>query len=136
MREFGNAATGAFCWVDLAATDVDRARGFYGRLFGWSSRRSSSDRASFTCARISGERVASIYQLGRSGITREMPSHWTPYVRVDDIDAALSRVSSLGGQVIVGPTDIADAARAALIFDPVGAYLGLWQATEPDRSVI
>jgi uncharacterized protein len=134
MREFGNMATGAFCWVDLAATDVDRARGFYGRLFGWSSRRESSNRDSFTCARISGESVASIYQLSRSGITREMPSHWTPYVRVDDIDGALKRVAKLGGQVIVGPTAVSDIARAALIFDPVGAYIGLWQAAEPDRS--
>ncbi len=134
MREFGKAATGAFCWVDLAATDVDRARGFYGRLFGWSSRRESSDRASFTCAQISGETVASIYQLGRSGITREMPSHWTPYIRVDDIDAVLGRAVRLGGQLIVGPTEVSDVARAALIFDPVGAYVGLWQATEPDRS--
>lgn len=134
MRKLGKAATGAFCWVDLAATDVDRARGFYGRLFGWSSRRNSSDRDSFTCARISGESVASIYQLSRSGITRQMPSHWTPYIRVDDIDAALGRVARLGGQVIVGPTDIADVARAALIFDPVGAYVGLWQGADPDRS--
>jgi hypothetical protein len=134
MRDLGVAATGAFCWVDLAATDVDRARGFYGRLFGWSSRRDSSGRDSFTCARISGESVASIYQLDRSGLARAMPSHWTPYIKVDDIDAVLSRAARLGGQLIVGPTDVSDAARAALIFDPVGAYVGLWQATEPDRG--
>jgi uncharacterized protein len=134
MHESEKAATGAFCWVDLAATDVDRARGFYGRLFGWSSRRNSSDPGSFTCARISGESVASIYQLSRSGITREMPSHWTPYIRVDDIDTMIGRVTRMGGQVIVGPANISDAARAALIFDPVGAYVGLWQATGPERS--
>jgi predicted enzyme related to lactoylglutathione lyase len=135
MNEFiSQAATGAFCWVDLAATDVDRARGFYGRLFGWSSRRCFSNRDSFTCARLSGETVASIYQLDQSVRARGMPSHWTPYVRVDDIDAALARVARLGGQIIVGPTAVSDTARAALIFDPVGAHVGLWQAIRPDRD--
>ncbi len=134
MRGLGKASAGAFCWVDLAATDADRARGFYGRLFGWSSRREPSNRQSFTCERISGESVASIYQLERSKLTRDMPSHWTPYIRVNDIDAALERAAGLGGQVIVGPIAIADIARAALIFDPVGAYVGLWQGTGPDRD--
>jgi len=79
MHEPGHAATGAFCWVDLAATDVDRARGFYGRL--------------------------------------------------------LKRVAGLGGEVIIGPEAVSDVARVALIFDPVDAYVGLWQATEPDQEL-
>src|SRR5262245_14988120 len=108
MHEFGMAASGAFCWVDLAATDVNLARGFYGRLFCWSSRRNLSDPGSFTCARTSGENVASIYQLSRSGLTREIPSHWTPYIRVDDLDMTLGRVARMGGQVIVGPANVSD----------------------------
>ena len=56
-----------------------------------------------------------------------MPSHWTAYVRVDDAEEAARRVASLGGEVLVRPFAVAELARIALIADPAGALLGLWQ---------
>ena len=34
MLHLGNAGPGQFCWVDLAASDADAAKAFYGRLLG------------------------------------------------------------------------------------------------------
>ena len=30
-------APGTFCWVDLAATDLEAAKGFYTAVFGWTA---------------------------------------------------------------------------------------------------
>ena len=30
--------SGTFCWVDLATTDAEGAKAFYGDLFGWEFR--------------------------------------------------------------------------------------------------
>jgi predicted enzyme related to lactoylglutathione lyase len=63
-----------------------------------------------------------------------VPSHWTPYVRVDDVDAVVHRAVALGGEVIVRPFVIEGAARIALILDDVGAQVGLWEPIGSSRD--
>lgn len=57
-----------------------------------------------------------------------MPSHWTPYVRVENVDVMAQRARTLGSQTIVPPLDVPGVARVALVMDSVGALLGLWRA--------
>jgi hypothetical protein len=49
------------------------------------------------------------------------------YLRVDDLDAYLSRAGELGGQRLVPPTDLpGDFGRFAVLADPDGNPVGLW----------
>lgn len=121
------AHAGQFCWVDLAASDASRAIDFYRGLFGWSAR---LHRANGGClARLShrGREVGSVYQLAESLHDAGVASHWTSYVRVDDIDEASRRATALGGSVVVEPFAVDGMARIALVVDPVGAAFGLWE---------
>jgi predicted enzyme related to lactoylglutathione lyase len=127
MIHTGNAAAGRFCWVDLAATDAEEAKVFYSRLFGWNSCEVQVNGGSFTRLQLAGQDVASIYQLQRKHLERGVPSHWTPYIRVDDVNDAARRVTSLGGQTIVSPFVVCGIARIALILDSVGGLVGLWE---------
>jgi predicted enzyme related to lactoylglutathione lyase len=120
-------AAGRFCWVDLAASNARQAQDFYGRLFGWTAREDRANGGAFTRLALDGREVGSVYQLQRAHLERGVPSHWTPYVRVDDIDSATSRTAAFGGEVMIPPVVVADMARIAIIVDPVGAHLGLWQ---------
>ena len=122
---------GCFCWVDLAASDARQAQDFYGRLFGWTAREDRVNGGVFTRLALGGREVGSVYQLQQAHLERGVPSHWTPYVRVDDIDAVTSQTAALGGELIVRPIVIADMARISIIVDPVGAHLGLWQPLHP-----
>lgn len=126
------AGAGRFCWVDLAASDAEAAKTFYGRLFGWTSREQSANGGSFTRLRLSGRDVGSIYQLKRAQLESGVPSHWTPYVRVDGVDEAVRRAVSLGGEEMVRPFAVAGVARIALILDSVGAPVGLWEPIGTD----
>jgi len=121
---------GRFCWVDLAASDAEKAKAFYGALFGWTSQGHKSNGGVFTCLRSQGADVGSLYQLKQSHLDRGVPSHWTPYVRVSDIEETVARAVSLGGEVIIPPFVVTGVARIALILDSVGALLGLWQPVE------
>jgi uncharacterized protein len=76
----------------------------------------------FTRLQLGGREVGSVYQLQRAHLERGVPSHWTPYVRVDDVDA-----TTLQTEVMIPPVVVADMARISIIVDPVGAHLGLWQ---------
>ena len=122
-----NAIAGRFCWVDLAATDASRAAGFYGELFGWSALEQPANGGTFVRLAHEGRDVGSLYQMRPDA---QLVSHWTPYVRVDDIDAASRRVAALGGHVVVAPFLVDGMARIALAVDPVGATFGLWEALE------
>jgi uncharacterized protein len=134
MVDFGNAAAGRFCWVDLAATDADSAKDFYGRLFGWTSWEQGANGGSFTRLRSSDQDVGSIYQLKRAHLDQGVPSHWTPYIQVDDVDDTARRVVSCGGKVIVRPFVVSGIAQIALILDSVGAQIGLWQPIEANTK--
>jgi predicted enzyme related to lactoylglutathione lyase len=124
------SATGRFCWVDLAATEVEKAKVFYGRLFRWSFHDQPANGGSFTRLRLADQDVGSLYQLDRGHLARGVPSHWTPYVQVDDVDDAAQRAVLLGGQVLVRPFEVTGIARIALILDSVGAPVGLWESSE------
>jgi predicted enzyme related to lactoylglutathione lyase len=130
MIQLGKATSGQFCWIDLAATDAARAQAFYGQMFGWESREQAANGGRFTRLQSSGRDVGSLYQLARAHLDRGVPSHWTPYVRVDDVDDAARRAADCGGRTLVRPFVVSGIARIALISDSVGAHLGLWQALD------
>ncbi len=127
MIDLGNAVFGRFCWVDLAASDAERAKIFYGTLFGWSSHEQPANGGSFTRLRLGERDVGSMYRLRQSQLDHGVPSHWTPYIRVDDVDDVVRRAAELGGQVMVQPFAVSNIARIALIVDSVGAHVGLWE---------
>jgi len=122
---------GRFCWLDLAATDADSAKTFYRNLFGWTSHEQLANGGSFTRLRLCEHDVGSIYQLKDVLLSNGMTSHWTPYVRVNDVHCAAQRAVALGGTVVVDPFVVSGVARVALILDSVGAVVGLWEPIAP-----
>lgn len=127
MIDVGKATTGQFCWVDLAATNADSAKEFYGRLLGWSPAELSVNGGSFTRLQLLGQDVGSLFQMRQADVADGVPSHWTPYIRVGDVDTIARRAASIGGKVLVQPFEVEGVARIALILDSVGAHVGLWE---------
>ena len=121
------APAGRFCWVDLAATDASRAAKFYTELFGWSAHFQPANGGAFLRLAHRGRDLGSIYQLRDATREAGAGSHWTPYVRVQDLDETISRVTAIGGRVAVEAFEIDRIARIAVIVDPVGAAVGLWE---------
>jgi predicted enzyme related to lactoylglutathione lyase len=119
-----------FCWVDLAAADARGAADFYRGLCGWRTQRQRANGGEFLHFIADGDPVASLYQLDSRQIAAGVPSHWTPYIAVSDIEQSASRAEALGGRVIVKPFGVGDAARIALITDSAGALAGLWETAK------
>src|SRR5262245_38625232 len=117
-------APGTFSWVDLATTDLDGARDFYTSLFGWAG----DAEAGGAMLRRGGALVAAIFPLSEESRAAAAPSSWTSYVTVVDTDTTAARAVELGGTVARGAFDIMDVGRVALIEDPLGATVALWQA--------
>ena len=117
---------GVPCWVDTQQPDRDAALRFYGAVFGWSfeNHLQRGDRA-YDLATLDGRVVAAIGS-GPSDTT----ATWTTYIGVDDVEAAVANVAAAGGTVVAPPLRAGNAGRLALVTDPTGANLALW---EPGR---
>jgi uncharacterized protein len=77
----------------------------------------------YDMCQLGGRDVAAIGSPPPEGVG----AAWTTYVWVDDADAAAAKAAQGGGSVVVAPFDSLDGGRMAIVADPAGAVLGLWQ---------
>lgn len=114
---------GTFCWNELVSTDAETAKRFYTELFGWKLKESEVGGMKYTEVIVGERAVGGMYQMGPE--CGNIPSHWMPYVAVENVDETVKRVEGLGGKVCVPPTDIPDIGRFAVISDPSGATISV-----------
>jgi uncharacterized protein len=116
---------GVPCWIEALQPDPRAAAAFYGGLFGWDHRGPGPmpGGGEYFVACLDDDEVAGIATIP-AGIAEP---HWATYVRVDDAQDIAARAEEAGGHVIVAPLDAPPAGRLAVIADPAGATLGLWQ---------
>ncbi|MGO9274464.1 MAG: VOC family protein [Terriglobia bacterium] len=129
MPQIEKHAPGSFCWIELATTDQNAAKSFYGSLFGWAAADMPMGPNDFyTMFKLEGRDAAAGYTLRPGQRSQGVPPHWMLYILVESADAAAPRAAELGGTVIVPPFDVYDAGRMAVLQDPTGAYFCVWQA--------
>ncbi|GGE90417.1 VOC family protein [Mycetocola zhadangensis] len=113
---------GVSCWVDTDQPDTAAARGFYGRLFGWTftSVMAEDAPAQYFIAQLDGQDVAAI------GSESGSPA-WNTYFAVTDADESAAQVVAGGGTVVSPAEDAGPGGRTATCRDPHGAEFRLWQ---------
>jgi hypothetical protein len=127
MPETKNATPNTFCWIELSANDVAKARKFYSDLFGWGANEMPMpDGQPYTIATIGDKHVCGLKTLDGEAKKMGAPPHWLSYVAVTNADEAAKKAKTLGGKVLVEPLE-AGPGRMAVIQDPAGATLALWQ---------
>lgn len=113
---------GAFTWMDLATPDLEGAKRFYHRVFGWEFLDLGAEVMHYHYALAQGRPAAG---LGPSQPDSAMPTAWTIFLSGAEGDA--ERVRTLGGRVLLEPMTIGDAGKMSICADPTGAVFGLWQ---------
>ena len=121
MGERTSYPPGTFCWAELASSDPDGAKTFYTNVFGWEYRDNPiPDGSVYSTALRDGKDVAALFGS-------DEPPHWNCYVTVESADGAAERAGELGASVAMDAFDVMDVGRMAVIIDPVGAALCLWE---------
>ena len=119
---------GVPCWVDTWQPDAAGAAAFYAALFGWQTDMTDAPAGAtvHVMCRLRGRDVAAIG--GRpAGDGPDLPVAWGTYVEVARTDDTVAAATAAGGTVAMAPFDSLDGGRMAVIVDPVGAPLGVWQ---------
>lgn len=112
-----------FCWGELATTDTNRAGEFYTKLFGW--KRKAGDLEGFEYTEFINADVPIGGMMTLPAEAGNIPPHWNPYIAVADCDATAGKVESLGGKILVPPSDIPHVGRFAVVQDPQGATFSI-----------
>lgn len=116
---------GAPCWIDLLSSDIGRSREFYTHLFGWTAGEASEEFGGYFMFFRDGEPVAGAMP-GQPGV--DVMDQWGIYLHVDDARKTLDLALASGAQASQPAVDIADLGTSAVITDPNGARIGIWQA--------
>jgi predicted enzyme related to lactoylglutathione lyase len=114
---------GVFSWNELLTTDVPAAKAFYRKALGWELEDLNGGGMTYTIVKQGEREVGGIMAVPNEA--QGMPPAWGSYVTVDDVDARVARVESLGGKVLTAPRDIPNVGRFAVIADPQGATLAM-----------
>jgi predicted enzyme related to lactoylglutathione lyase len=120
---------GTFSWIELATPDPDGAKRFYGGLFGWTfDDVPIGPDMTYTMVKLGEHHVGALYKMGAA--MAGVPPTWLSYVTVDNVDETVKKVVTNDGKVIKDAFDVMDAGRMAIIQDPSGATVALWQAKQ------
>lgn len=108
-------------WVDITSTDAPASRAFYAELFGWRLRTVES----LDYALV--EPGPGTLPGGIGSADEAHPPGVTTYFSVPDVDLTLIRATALGAKVATAPWSVPGLGRMAVILDPDGNRVGLWQ---------
>ena len=122
---------GMIVWADLVTPDVQKAKTFYGHLFGWEFQGEEGKDAPFTLITQGGVPIGGIVYSGKMDPTRT-EARWLSYISVGDVDAGAEAARLAGGKVFVEPFDLPQRGRLAVILDPQGVPVGLLKASHGD----
>ena len=117
-------ATGVPCWMDLLTSDTARAREFYGRVLGWTAEEASPEFGGYFMFTVGGMPVAGCMPV-QPGM--DLADVWGVYLTSADAAGTLAAAVALGATTRFEPSPVADLGIQALLDDPSGARIGIWQ---------
>ncbi|MFN8104223.1 MAG: VOC family protein [Acidimicrobiia bacterium] len=118
-----NPPVGAPIWVDLMAADKKGAETFYTSLFGWTAEAPNEEFGGYQNFLLDRERVAGLMARGDD----PPMDFWSVYLNVANADATVASAEANGGAVFLGPHPVGELGTMAIVADPGGAAIGLWQ---------
>jgi predicted enzyme related to lactoylglutathione lyase len=114
---------GAISWSELMTSDVEAAKTYYQKLFGWTFEDTPMENMNYSVVTTNGQEVAGIMPMPPNA--GEMPPTWGLYITVDDVDATAELAVSMGGKVCMPPQDIPEVGRFCVLEDPQGAAISI-----------
>ncbi len=119
-----NAPIGAPCWVDLMTSDTEASREFYSQLFGWEAEEPADEFGGYFNFTKDAIRLAGCMA---SQPDSRLPDVWSIYLASDDAGKTVDLAIARGGGVHVQEMVVGDLGSMAMVSDPGGAVIGIWQ---------
>ncbi|MGI8961500.1 MAG: VOC family protein [Bryobacteraceae bacterium] len=116
---------GTVCWVDLSTPDPATARRFYHDFFGWNFVEGEKDTSGYLHIKNHEHFIGGVPPASQRD--PHARPHWLIYFQVASCDASATKAKEHGAQILLQPTDLEDVGRFAILKDPQGAALAVFQ---------
>lgn len=117
---------GDICWYELSTPDLEKAKEFYGKSFGWKFTDHDMGDMKYSMIKINDKEFGGVWAIPKDQ-TKQIPPHWMAYILVENLDDAVKKVTAQGASIMKPATQVSDFGRFAIITDPTGAHIALWQ---------
>ena len=114
-----------FCHIELGTENPRAARDFYSKLFDWKFEDMSMPQGDYTMIKAGDGPGGGLMQKQMAAA----PTAWLPYVQVASVDATVERARKLGATIVVDKKTVPQGSLAILV-DPTGATLGIWEPAQ------
>ena len=105
-------------------------------VVGWNTQDMPMPGMTYTLLQMGETQVGGLMALPKDASEAGMRPCWVGYVGVEDADRAASRVTELGGKILMPPTDIPNVGRFAAVTDPQGAAFNLFKPTQSGQRAV
>ncbi|HEU4515167.1 MAG TPA: VOC family protein [Nocardioidaceae bacterium] len=121
--------SGRVVHFEIPYDDGDRARSFYSEAFGWDLQTWGGGDYTLVSTGPTGEQGATEPGFINGGMMQREAPYGSPVlvVEVDDVDAALEKIETLGGTTVTARQPVGDMGWSAYFKDPEGNLMGLFQ---------
>jgi uncharacterized protein len=116
-------ARGMITHVELPADDLDRAKRFYAAVAGWDASEMGGMPGYLVFRTEEGHGGG----IGKRGDT--VGRTLRIYIDVDKLEEAVAAAEANGGVSVEPPADVPGMGRFAVVRDPEGTEVGLWEPT-------
>ena len=120
---------GSLIWNENMSRHYEANQAFYSAVFGYQFGDIGAEGVHYTTLDLDGRSVGGIGEIGADQ-PADVPASWRTYFGVADTDAAVAKVTELGGSVVVPAWD-SPYGRMAIVSDDQGAQFAL-MSTEPE----
>lgn len=117
---------GEFCWTELATTNVQSAKDFYKKVFDWKFSDLNMGEMTYTMIKRDGKEFGGMWAIPKDK-EKQIPPHWMSYILVENLEDSLAKASNNGATMVKPISNAGDMGRFAIITDPAGAHIALWQ---------
>jgi predicted enzyme related to lactoylglutathione lyase len=129
-KEISMSSTGRFVWFEYVSKDAAKAQGFFGELFGWTTKSVPMPDGAYTMIAAPDGKTIGGYFASPAGDGNQ--AGWLPYLLVSSAADITAKVKKLGGKVMKEPFKVGDFATMSVVVDPLGAGFALWQPVKPE----
>jgi predicted enzyme related to lactoylglutathione lyase len=113
-------APGALSWNDLLSPDVEASAAFYRDLFGWEVTEVEGSDGQYWSITNGGRLNGGMMPLPPGG----HPA-WNLYFACEDADATIAQAGEHGAETVMGPIDVPNGSRFAILRDPSNAVFSI-----------
>jgi predicted enzyme related to lactoylglutathione lyase len=113
-------------WFEIAADDVERAKSFYGKLFGWKIKKMPGP-MKYWHIDTGGADASPDGGL----MPRQNPQHSiTNYIFVESVDKSAAKAVKLGGKICMAKTAVPGMGYFVIVLDTEHNAFALWERDE------